>query len=121
MRGLSGADVLSGGLGADYFVYTTPNDGEDHILDFNTSSDGDVVDIAALAFGGGLSPGGDASLVFGTSGDDLFGSAAERFHFNSNTHTLWYDSNGNDAGGTLVALAVLENGGTIDGTQIHLV
>jgi hypothetical protein len=35
--------------------------------------------------------------------------------------TLLYDSNGSAAGGAQVALAVLENGGSVTGNQIHMI
>ena len=58
--------------------------------------------------------------VFGSSANNTFGSATERFHFNTATNTLMYDSNGSTAGGTQVALAVLENS-TVGAAQIHMV
>jgi Ca2+-binding RTX toxin-like protein len=123
-----GSDRLTGGTGADHFRYLTTSDGgtisaqagADHIVDFSTAQ-GDLIEVLASAFGGGLIAGTDATGIFGSSAADTFGSANERFHFNTATHTLLYDSDGNAAGGTQVALAVLENGGTIDATHIHMV
>jgi len=123
-----GSDRLTGGLGADHFRYTTTSDGgtilaqagADHIVDFSTAQ-GDLIEVLASAFGGGLSAGTDATGIFGSSANDTFGNANERFHFNTATHTLLYDSNGSGIGGTQVALAVLENGGTVDATHIHMV
>ena len=63
----------------------------------------------------------DATGIFGSSADDTFGSPSERFHFNTATQTLLYDSNGSDAAGTQVALAVLANGGPVDAAYIHMV
>ncbi len=87
--------------------------GADHILDFSTA-DGNSIDILASAFAGGPVAGNDATGIFGSSANNTFGSGTERFHFNTATHTLLYNSNGSTAGGTQVALAVLENGGTVD-------
>jgi len=122
-----GSDRLTGGTGADHFRYLTTSDGgtilaqagADHIVDFSTAQ-GDMIEVLASAFGGGLIAGTDATGIFASSANDTFG-ANERFHFNTATHTLLYDSNGSGAGGTQVALAVLENGGTIDATHIHMV
>ena len=118
--GGAGNDVLYGNTGADHFRYNATNEGLDHILDLNTA-EGDVIDILASAFGGGLTAGTDASGMFGSSVNNDFGSVNERFHFNTVTHTLLYDSNGSAGGGTQVALAVLENNGSVDAAHIHMV
>ena len=94
--------------------------GADHIIDFSTA-DGDSIDILASAFGGGLLAGTDATGIFGSSANNTFASGTERFHLNTATNALLYDSNGSTAGGTQVALAVLENGGPVDQTHIHMV
>ena len=85
------------------------------------NSQREIEQAVAKAMAAGLIAGTDATGIFGSSAADTFGSANERFHFNTATHTLLYDSNGSTAGGTQVALAVLENGGTIDATHIHMV
>src|SRR4029079_7818418 len=125
--GGGGSDYMQGGAGADHFRYNAPSEGgaffnqlgADHIRDFSAA---DSIDILASAFGGGLVAGTDATGpgVFGSSADNTFGSATERFHFNTATNTLLYDSNGSTAGGTQVALAVLENS-TVGAAQIHMV
>ena len=126
--GGGGSDYMQGDAGADHFRYNATSEGgtifnqlgADHILDFRPPTDS--IDILASAFGGGLVAGTDATgRVFGSSADNTFGSATERFHFNTATNTLLYDLNGSAAGGTQVALAVLENGGTVDATHIHMV
>ena len=119
---------MQGDAGADHFRYNATSEGgvlfnqlgADHILDFSAANS---IDILASAFGGGLVAGTDATGpgVFGSSADNTFGSATERFHFNTATNTLLYDSNGSAAFGTQVALAVLENGGTVGAAQIHMV
>ena len=128
--GNGGSDILVGNGGANHFLYNAITDGgtilnqagADHILDFNNAAlGGDSIDVSASAFGGGLVAGNDASGIFGSSANDTFGSPTERFHFNTSTHTLLYDSNGSAAGGTQVALAVLEHAATVDATHIHAV
>ena len=119
-----GTDTMTGGAGADHFRYTSTADGvtfanqanADHILDF-TIAQGDVFEISASAFGGGLAAGTDATGKFSASASDLFASGTERFHFNTATQTLLYDLNGNTAGGTQIALAILQAGGTVDAAQ----
>jgi Ca2+-binding RTX toxin-like protein len=118
--GGTGADVLSGGAGADHFRYNATNEGTDHILDFS-AVEGDSIDILASAFANVPAAGNDATGVFGSSASDTFGSGTERFHYNTATHTLLYDSNGSTSGGTQVALAVLENGSALNAQNIHMV
>ena len=126
--GGGGSDVLIGDTGADHFRYTSTSDGgsianqsgADHILDFSTAQ-GDVIEISKAAFSGLPGVGVNASGIFSSSANDTFGSVSERFHFNTATHTLLYDSNGSGSGGTQVALAVLENGGAVDATHILMV
>ena len=128
LAGGAGRDTLTGGAGADHFRYNATTDGgtiaaqanADHILDFSTA-EGDSIDVALAGFvGAGLALGAVPGAQFGSSNSDTFGSASERFHFNTATHTLLYDSNGSNAGGTQVALAVLENH-TVDAAHIHIV
>jgi Ca2+-binding RTX toxin-like protein len=128
LTGGLGSDRLSGGAGADHFVYTSTADGgtiadqtdADRIATFDLV-EGDSIDVLASAFGGGLVAGTDATGIFGSSADDTFASPSERFHFNTSTQTLLYDSNGSDPAGTQVALAVLANGGPVDAAHIHMV
>ena len=81
-----------------------------------------MFDIQASAFGGGLVAGADATGIFGSSADDTFGSPSERFHFNTATKALLYDSNGSDPGGTQVALAAIENAVSgPDASHIHMI
>ena len=117
-----GSDSLTGGTGNDTFAFNVPGEGLDHIIDFNLGEN-DVISISAAGFGGGLVAGGDASTggLFGSSAGSAFGSTSERFHYNTTTHTLFYDSNGSAAGGTIVELAVLENGSSLDGAHIKIV
>src|SRR5262249_26482673 len=124
--GGAGSDTLVGGLGADRFKYTALTDGgtiadqsdADHIRDFSIAA-GDIFEISVNPFDGGgvLAAGFLPANRFGSSANDTFG-ANERFHFNTATGTLLYDSNGSAANGTQVALAVLENGATVDAAHI---
>jgi len=114
--GGNGNDILAGGAGADTFRINGPTDGLDHILDFN-ASEGDVIELLAAAFG--VAAGGDASAEFGSDATANAGSATERFHFDTANHTLYYDADGNGAAATAIAIAHLENGASLIGSDIH--
>jgi large repetitive protein len=102
-----GADQLTGGSGADAFWLDAPADGTDIFSDFN-AAEGDKVVLSAAGFG--LSAGADLSELFGSSADAAFNHAAgEKLHFDTSTHTLWYDGDGS-AGAAAIALARLANG-----------
>jgi Ca2+-binding RTX toxin-like protein len=127
LAGGKGSDTLTGGAGANHFQYTSTLDGgtfaspagADHIVDFNAAK-GDVIDILGAAFGN-LAPGTNVAAIFGNSASDAFGSSAERFHYNTESHTLLYDSNGSGAGGVQAALAVFDNHAIVAATNIHVV
>jgi VCBS repeat-containing protein len=127
LAGGKGSDTLNGGAGANHFQYLSPSDGAafanqagaDHIVDFNAAK-GDVIDILGAAFGN-IAPGTNVAAVFGSSANDAFASPAERFHFNTETHTLLYDSNGSGTGGVQAALAVFDNHAIVAATNIHVV
>src|SRR4029077_19778514 len=127
LAGGKGSDTLTGGAGADHLKYISTSDGgmfanplgADHIVDFNAAQ-GDVIDILGAAFGN-LAPGTSMAAIFGSSAGDAFGSSAERFHYNTEAHTLLYDSNGSDAGGVQATLAVFDNHAIVAATNIHVI
>jgi VCBS repeat-containing protein len=127
IAGGKGSDTLTGGAGANHFQYLSTSDGgtianqsgADHIVDFNAAK-GDVIDILGAAFGN-LAPGTNVAAIFGSSANDSFGSTSERFHYDTTTHTLLYDSNGSAAGGVQAALAVFDNHAIVAATNIHVV
>ena len=96
-----GNDTLTGGAGADSFIFnTTPNatTNRDTITDFNVTDDTIELENAIFtALGtatGTLSAG---AFVIGAAALD----AADRVVYNSGTGALFYDSNGNAAGGSV--------------------
>src|SRR4029078_5465374 len=92
LSGGGGYDYMEGDAGADHFRYNAPSEGgvffnqlgADHIRDFSAP---DSTDILASAFAGGLVAGTDAPGpgVLGSSANNTFGYATERFHFNKAT------------------------------------
>ncbi|NET60527.1 MAG: hypothetical protein F6K47_31630 [Symploca sp. SIO2E6] len=91
LGGLQGDDLLTGDAGADKFTFDSPNQGIDTITDFN-STQGDLIQVLASDFGGGL--------TLGTLDIDEFtiGSAAtqasDRFIYNDTTGALFFDPDG---------------------------
>ena len=90
-----GADKLSGGLNADKFFYVNTADGTDIITDFAVD---DFFAFKGTVFGT-LPVGALAATRFWTNTTGLAHDADDRFIFNTTDDTLWYDSNGNAAGG----------------------
>lgn len=103
LAGGLGTDTLTGGFGADRFHFAAPSEGIDRITDFAA---GDKISIAVAGFGGGLAKGALAAQAFVVRADNVVQDANDRFIFRTSDHSLWYDKNGNAAGG-LTAVAVL--------------
>jgi Ca2+-binding RTX toxin-like protein len=93
--GGAGADKLTGGLGADKFFYFSASEGTDIISDFAVD---DVLGFKGTVFGA-LPAGALAANNFWTNTTGVAHDADDRFIFNTTDDTLWYDSNGNAAGG----------------------
>jgi Ca2+-binding RTX toxin-like protein len=100
LTGGTGIDVVGGGLGNDSFVFQTLAECGDFITDFGAiAGDNDRFLINAAAFGGGLVAGTLAASAFVTSVTNAAVDANDRFIFRTTDATLWFDSNGNAAGG----------------------
>ena len=97
------------------------NECGDQITDFgNILSSDDRFQITAAAFGGGLVAGVLAANQFVTRADNLAQDADDRFIFNTTDQTLWFDSNGNAAGG-LTMVADLQAGAVVTAADILLI
>jgi Ca2+-binding RTX toxin-like protein len=90
-----GADKLSGGLNADKFFYVNTADGTDVISDFAVD---DFFAFKGTVFGETVK-GALTASHFWTNTTGVAHDADDRFIFNTTDDTLWYDSNGNAAGG----------------------
>ena len=89
--------------GVDRYQYIGPNEFGDHITLFETI---DFVQIKGTAFG--VTTATLAARVI-VRADNNAQDADDRLIFRTTVKTLWYDSNGNVAGGTKVMLADLDN------------
>ncbi|HEV2900785.1 MAG TPA: hypothetical protein VGX71_23675 [Pseudaminobacter sp.] len=104
VNGRQGADTLTGGHGNDSFVFNTVLGAGniDTITDFNVVDD--IIQLENFIFtqasgGGG---GGLGTLLAGQFRTNLTGAAQDaddRIIYESDSGKLWYDSNGNAAGG----------------------
>jgi len=101
LNGGTGSDVLTGGLGADTFVFRDAVGASniDMITDFNVAADTIQLDNAvfsAIVGTGTLSLAQFTANASGTAQD-----ATDRIVYETDTGKLFYDSNGNAAGGSI--------------------
>ena len=94
MGGL-GADTIDGGVGADKIFFVNAVDLTDTVVNFETV---DFFVFKGSAFGG-LAAGTNVVPMFRSNATGLAEAATDRFIFNTTDDSLWYDSNGNGAGG----------------------
>ena len=98
-----GNDTLTGGSGRDTFVFNTALNAStnvDRIIDFSVADDTIWLEnsvMTALGAAGTLASG---AFVRNTSG--LAQDASDRIIYESDTGNLYYDSNGNAAGGSVL-------------------
>lgn len=118
LDGGAGADTLIGGLGSDTFVFSSASDGTaDMVKDFRTS-DGDKLSLSPLTFTA-LSGASDVQgrLVSAAGATAL--DADDFLVFDTTTHKLYYDADGNGAGGA-VLVATLAGVASLSASDIVL-
>ena len=118
--GGAGIDTLTGGAGADNFVFNSPSEGFDWMMDFSTSQ-GDVINVSATGFGGGLTAGPLIPAQFrSAAGVNSAATATQRFIYNTANGSLWFDVDG--VGGTAsVRLANLVGIPTLTAANISVI
>lgn len=116
LSGGLGADTLTGGLGADHFRYNARTEGRDAVTDFSAD---DFFDFRSTTFGnvarGILST--SAPGAFAANATGVATQADDRFIFETRDGTLWFDANGNAAGGA-VEIAIVGAGHTVTAADI---
>lgn len=99
--GGAGTDTLTGGAGADNFVFNSPSEGFDWISGFS-SSQGDVINVSATGFAGGLTAGPLGAAQFRSgAGINSAATAAQRFIYNTANGALWFDVDGVGGAGSV--------------------
>jgi Ca2+-binding RTX toxin-like protein len=105
LDGGTGHDFLLGGKGVDSYYYAAIEDGGDSINRF-TSLDKFVFEGAGF---GNLVSGVLHQNEFLASGTGAATTPWQRFIYNTSNDTLWYDSNGNGAGGKVLIAHMLHD------------
>ncbi len=103
LRGGVGNDTLTGGSGVDSFFFETPLNAMtnvDKITDFNVADDNIRLDNAVMS-GLGATLGTLTAAQFWKSTTGLAHDADDRIIYETDTGKLFYDSNGNAAGGSV--------------------
>ncbi len=107
LYGGAGSDRLTGGVGNDFFVFNSYVGGVDAITDFNPANDTIRLDDAAMpGLGATLGTLSAGKFLKNTTG--LARDRDDRIIYETDTGKLFYDSNGNAAGGS-VHIATLTN------------
>jgi Ca2+-binding RTX toxin-like protein len=108
INGREGADTLTGGYGNDSFVFNTALGATniDTITDFKSADDTIQLDDAIFA---SLGTGVLSANAFRSNSTGLAQDADDRIIYETDTGRIYYDSNGNAAGGN-VLVADLDSG-----------
>ena len=120
LNGGAGRDTMTGGAGNDQFHFNAPGDGVDMITDFSSRAAGnnDAVWLNAAAFGG-LALGQLAAGRFVARADIQAQDGNDRFIYDTVNDDLWYDRNGDRAGG-LTLLADMQAGAVMTAGDIFM-
>ena len=105
-----GADTLTGGAGADQFVFTKPGSGIDTVTDFLRTQLDKIV-VHGSDYGLGTGALNSDWFEANTSGVSTKSHAA--FVYNTTSHTLLWDADGNSAGVPAASIATFTNSVTL--------
>lgn len=132
LTGGIGDDVLTGGQGNDTFVFTSPDDGTDSILDFNSARDQIALYEATFDLfcdeQGNLDPNQfttvlDTTFAGGYDFEDATSGLVYASDEGSHIGALFYDPNDTISGDEILLAEVTEDGGdsNIEATDIDIV
>jgi len=107
LRGGAGVDRLQGGVGNDIFVYGGAGEGGDQLSLFEIGLDRIALSASGF-FGGAVAEGADLEALgrFQINDTGLAVGALAQFIYESDVGRLWFDANGDAAGGR-AAMVVL--------------
>lgn len=121
LNGGEGADTVSGGSGSDVFYFAASTEGGDRVTDYRVADD--TIRVSATGFGGGLVAGMDV-VATGFYVANASGTATAvgtgQFVFDTDDRLLYWDSNGTDAGGSVLIAALPAVVGFV-GTEIQVI
>ncbi|BAY26846.1 hypothetical protein NIES2100_66620 [Calothrix sp. NIES-2100] len=119
--GGTGNDILTGGTGADRFHFDARTEGIDTIKDFSSGS-GDIIQISAAGFGGGLAVGTLSSALFiSGAGISAPTNGSQRFIYNSTNGYLFFDADGNGSSSATTQIAILSGATALSNSNIVVV
>jgi len=122
IAGGGGSDRLEGGGGADTFMYLSPTEGGDRIIDFSVD---DRFQISASGFGGGLEAGIGLSTTASATGVFLSGETpnsigtSANFLYNTSNGVLSFDGDGSGPN-SLLTLATLAGVPSLNAEQFYI-
>lgn len=112
-----GKDKLNGGTGIDKFQFNAVAEAGDIITSFDSA---DFFVFKKAAFGN-LTVGTLSAAAFHVNDTGLAHDASDRFIYEADADRLWYDSNGNAAGGTKIMVADLTNNFALSNADILII
>ncbi|MEI6799094.1 MAG: calcium-binding protein [Pseudomonadota bacterium] len=113
--GGAGDDLLTGGAGADTFVFNQLS-GIDHITDFTTASDHVSLSKAMFTMLGAVGTLGSTAF-YAAAGATTGHLGTDRVIYNTTTGALYYDADGNGSG-VAVQIGVLDGHPTLAYTDV---
>jgi Ca2+-binding RTX toxin-like protein len=120
LQGGAGGDSLSSGSGLDAFRYGNATQGGDTIQGYAVADD--VIQVSAGGFGGGLAVGALSGTAFATNDAGTATAAAHRFIWEGDARALWFDVDGNAAGGVAaVRIATFTGTVTLTANEIAVI
>jgi len=101
LNGGGGADTITGGSGADFFDFTTALGGSnvDRLTDFTSA---DTIRLENAIFTGLVGTGVLSAAQFVANTTGVAANANQHIIYETDTGNLYYDSNGNGAGGSVL-------------------
>ena len=121
LQGEFGTDTMTGGNGNDIFRYSSLAECGDTITDFSSVGTGnnDRFEFRGIAFGG-LPAGRIADIEFQASTAARALTADVRFFYETDTHILRYDADGNGAEAAII-IATLQSDATMNVNDILII